>query len=502
MSKLYPPYIEEKLPAQIGTVLKIPFQFNKTVNLTSVAKISARIKTISTSQWLGTLVSDNFYSLNESESLYEVEFNDLSSLNLNPGQFYKIQLSCINTEETVGYFSSVGIFKYTTQPTLSIEELNNFYTYMGVYNNEDNTEKVYSYQFNLYQNGQLISTTETLIHNVSMDNELDSSYDIWTINQQLDDNLPYTLEYIVNTMNNLTVVYQRDIASNINIQDDLSNDYELIVNNNYENGYNEVFLRNKNLLQISNDFIISRASSEDNFSTWFIIKNISLASTDSSILLLRDFSIKQGIQYQYSIQKVTANMRSQKLFSNIIISDFEDIFLFDGERQLKIRFNPKVTQLKTTILENKIDTIGSKYPFFFRNGNVEYKQFALSGLISYFMDNDELFMSKKDIGFFGVEPMRESSKTNQYLNFQPSSTQLDGSNIFMERNFKTEVHEWLNNGKMKIFKSPVEGNFIIRLMGTSLSPTDTLGRMIHSFTSTAYEVADYSVENLIKYNFI
>ena len=81
-----------------------------------------------------------------------------------------------------------------------------------------------------------------------MDNELDSSYDIWTINQQLDDNLPYTLEYIVNTMNNLTVVYQREIASNINIQDDLSNDYELIVNNNYENGYNEIFLRNKNLL--------------------------------------------------------------------------------------------------------------------------------------------------------------------------------------------------------------------------------------------------------------
>jgi allophanate hydrolase subunit 1 len=81
-----------------------------------------------------------------------------------------------------------------------------------------------------------------------MDNELDSSYDIWTINQQLDDNLPYTLEYIVNTMNNLTVVYQRDIASNINIQDNLSNDYELIVNNNYENGYNEIFLRNKNLL--------------------------------------------------------------------------------------------------------------------------------------------------------------------------------------------------------------------------------------------------------------
>jgi len=41
-----------------------------------------------------------------------------------------------------------------------------------------------------------------------------------------------------------------------------------------------------------------------------------------------------------------------------IIADFEDMFLFDGERQLKIRFNPKVSSFKTNILENKTDTIG------------------------------------------------------------------------------------------------------------------------------------------------
>ena len=33
--------------------------------------------------------------------------------------------------------------------------------------------------------------------------------------------------------------------------------------------------------------------------------------------------------------------------------DFEDAFLYDGERQLKIRFNPKVSSFKTTVLDSK-----------------------------------------------------------------------------------------------------------------------------------------------------
>jgi hypothetical protein len=70
------------------------------------------------------------------------------------------------------------------------------------------------------------------------------------------------------------------------------------------------------------------------------------------------------------------------LSSNEVFADFEDMFLADGKRQLKIRFNPKVSSFKNDILEQKIDTIGSKYPFIFRNGNVYYKEFPISGLIS------------------------------------------------------------------------------------------------------------------------
>jgi hypothetical protein len=37
-------------------------------------------------------------------------------------------------------------------------------------------------------------------------------------------------------------------------------------------------------------------------------------------------------------------------------------------------------------------------------------------------------------------------------------------------------------------------------MNISLSPNDTLSRMLHTFNCTAYEMAEYNFENLQKYN--
>ena len=48
-----------------------------------------------------------------------------------------------------------------------------------------------------------------------------------------------------------------------------------------------------------------------------------------------------------------------------------------------------------------------------------------------------------------------------------------------------------------MFKSPAEGNYIVRLMNNSLTPEDQLGRMIHSFQSTAYEAMDNSMASLL-----
>ena len=79
-----------------------------------------------------------------------------------------------------------------------------------------------------------------------------------------------------------------------------------------------------------------------------------------------------------------------------------------------------------------------------------------------------------------------------FMENESVSTNLTDSNIYQEKEFKLKVLEWLSNGQSKLFKSPVEGNYIIYLMNINLTPIDTLGRMLHSFSCNAYEIADYT----------
>ena len=65
-----------------------------------------------------------------------------------------------------------------------------------------------------------------------------------------------------------------------------------------------------------------------------------------------------------------------------------------------------------------------------------------------------------------------------------------------ERRMKLAVLDWLTDGKPKLFRSPSEGNYQVRLMNVSLTPDDKLSRMIHTFSATCYEVGDPTVAAL------
>ena len=483
MSKLYPPHLEESIVAQSGAILQIPFQLNYATDIDSVESIVARIKTVSTNTWIGTIESDIYYNIND--RTYQVEFSDIIDLNLKIGQHYKIQLA-FKGLDGIGFFSSVAIFKYTSMPILEIQELDNLYQYMGIYKqtnaDQDASEKIYSYKFDLYQNDTLIASSGTLIHNNIKDDAIDESYDLWTINRQTDSLDNYKLYYSITTINGLTATKEYFITNKENLGDALTQ-YELIANNNFDNGYIDLILYNKNANIENGKYIIMRASSIDNFNTWYKIKELNITNIDSNnINIFQDFTVEQGIYYKYSIQKIDSYSKSQKLITpNAIFCDFEDMFLYDGEKLLKIKYNPRVSSFKTVLSESKINTIGSKFPFVFKNGNINYKEFSIAGLISYLMDDKELFLKQ---------------------NRENNSTDLDGINIANERLFKIEVLKWLNNGSIKLFRSPTEGNFIIRLMNVSLQPNDTVGRMLHTFNSTAIEMADFTIENLLNLNLL
>lgn len=175
-----------------------------------------------------------------------------------------------------------------------------------------------------------------------------------------------------------------------------------------------------------------------------------------------------------------------------LIADFEDIFLSDNTHCLKIRFNPAVSSFKKVIQEAKIETLGSQFPYFFRNGILEYAEFPIEGLISVLMDDQELFAERPSKTSLTRSRTRASEAAAD-----ASLTDLVAENFYNERKFKLEVYNWLNNGKPKVCRTPTEGNYIVKLMNVSLSPFGSLGRLLHKFNCTAYEVKQYNQKNLM-----
>jgi hypothetical protein len=102
-------------------------------------------------------------------------------------------------------------FKYTATPNISIRGLTtghniHKYSYTGMYENTfDPSEKVYSYEFNLYNSAnEIVANSGVLLHNSAMDTETSSSLDEWTVEFGLKQNHVYSLVYTVNTINGLT----------------------------------------------------------------------------------------------------------------------------------------------------------------------------------------------------------------------------------------------------------------------------------------------------------
>ena len=425
---------------------------------------------------------------------------------LRLGRFYKLQMAYIDGYGNVGYYSTVTIAKFTYYPTVSIVGFNRQMTntdnttYTGVYHNlSDPTEKCYQYRFVLMdEKSNVIESSGWKIHNSINDTLTYESNDSYQFLYSLEQNTKYHVQYSVKTNNNLQVNSPKyAVVATVSVDPEL--DATLHSSLDYDNGCINVWLESYKVWNKTNktydpprlqgSFALTRASSKENYTVWTSIHYFLLSGQEPEGYIFQDFTIEQGETYQYAVQQYNlSGIYSNRIYSEIIDASFEDAFLFDGSQQLRIRFNPKVTNFKTVVQEAKKATMGSQFPFFFRNGYIEYKEFPVSGLISYLTDDNEYFMKR-------VNDLKMP------VDWQ-DTTDITDDNLAYERRFKLGVLNWLNNGKVKLFRSPGEGNYIVRLMNISLSPNDSLSRMIHTFNCTATEVDEFNSQNLAKYGFL
>lgn len=538
-TKLYPPTISGSLPAFYndgGTArIAVPFSMNKAVNSSEIKGLSLKIKTVQSNTFicdLQTIGNVQTMIANKVAIFDWININDNSSnmKKVTIGQFLKVQMAYIDQNNNPGYYSTVGIIKYTAKPQIFIEGLGEDpnridafrSSYTGVYQpGEDKSERPYSYKFSLYdQSMNLIESSNWLLHNTTINNvaseslSLEATTDTFSFNTSVNPDNTYYLQYSVRTINNLEVnsSLYACLEPSVGVSD---LNATLYASNIFEEGYiNVQFIPADGLISIDPISIeICRSEKTDNFQTWRTLQR--LYFSDYEVLKnwnFKDFTIEQGVTYKYCFRQYNENnIYSDKVISNSVMADFEDMFLWDGEKQLKIRFNPKVSSFKINRLEQKTDTIGNKFPFIFRNGQVEYKEFPISGLISYHLDNNELFINtKEDLNILlGKYSERLGSpgiiaEENQEEKSWEITETLDsvGYNMRAERRFKLKLLDWLGNGQIKLFRSPAEGNYFVRLLNISLTPEDKLSRMLHTFSCTAYEVADFTYNNLLDLGFL
>lgn len=255
----------------------------------------------------------------------------------------------------------------------------------------------------------------------------------------------------------------------------------------------------------SGNICIRRTDSKSNFTKWediqvFVYKQEPINSKEPFF----DYTIESGVWYKYGLQEltVTANgeiQRSDLTPSEPIIRNFNYSYLLGANGvQLKLKYNNDMNSYKINVNEGKIDTIGGIYPFITRNGNPNYRTFPINGLISFNMDEMNTFSTKKEI--YGDKTV--DNKIIGYYNDYNNKNNIMQYDYIYERFFREKVLKFLYDGKPKLFKSTTEGNIIVRLMDINTSPQQNLGRMIYSFSSTGHEVAEATMENYLKYNFV
>ena len=352
------------------------------------------------------------------------------------------------------------------------------YTFVGMTNlyNSNPKETIKSTRFVLFDfNGNQLEDSGAIIQPESQ-----KLYNYHTFNKVLDPNTTYQVLFEVSTSSGYTQSQLYDFAV---VLEDRDITYSIELNENYYGMSSEEISLTKTMVRLvvkdtsysdenlkPNTYLIRRASSKDNFETWIDLAELRCAiGTSELYATYNDIMVESGITYKYTVQPKMLNT------SRLVVSDsveatpvYEHTWLLgQNNAYLSIGFNLNLSNFKTVIKEAKIETIGSQYPFFVRNGDIKYREFSLSGLICQNMD--------------ATNSLRIGEYENRHI---------------QERMFRDSLHELLLDGRPKLFKSETEGLILVYLSNVSLTPNNVLGRMLYDFSMTATEIGRVDVDNL------
>lgn len=452
----------------------------------------------------------------EDKYYIDIKASDLQSNEFVVDQYYKVQFrftgvtaqdvslatpQAINSWlsanlEHFSEWSSVCLIRGISNPTVNIQSFDENVETEWLMSNiellgnitfadDKETEYLKNYQIKLYNSdNELLTDTGLLYTNRENPNEFKYIFKYFFENEG---HYYFTFEYETQNLyrdkKSYSFIAKQDTSlpftiSNFNIESD------------EENGQLKLSIKADSVF--NDTLAILRASSKDNFKIWQDVHCVQLAQSKLDYQWC-DRTIESGILYKYAIQRRDELENKQSVlirYGDPVATIFEHAYLTKDKKQLNIKFDPNVSSMKHMVTDTKIDTIGSRFPYIIRTGAVDYRTFPIGGLISFHMDEDQIFTNKNEIYGESVELYKDFNIENDISEY---------NDYTYEREFRKMVSDFLTNDDVKLFRSATEGNILVRLTDVNFSPNTVLGRYIWSFSCTANEVDDCSIEKYDEY---
>ena len=259
-------------------------------------------------------------------------------------------------------------------------------------------------------------------------------------------------------------------------------------------------------------FDIQRTSEKDNFSKWLQIKSFNIVNP-SSMFRYDDMTIETETVYRYRILVSYGGevyIADKDLKGNFleVLTRIEDIHLMGEHQQLSIKYNPNISGFKYVTQESITNSLGGKFPIVRINGDTKYRQFSLSGTLSF--NTDYIALNAEGVDSRGVDMRRWWKEENCTLlfdldsliaNFSGTAAKMvKNSSSYLEKKYRSLAMDFLTDQKPKLFRGMAEDTMIVYLSNVSFTPNKQLSREVWDFSCTVTEICEYNKENLIRYN--
>jgi hypothetical protein len=536
---LYPPIVDTYVPAFLvdsGTnkdICRIYFTLSQFNTMNDIANVQVTIrsqytnlsvlnKTLYPSEVMLTDIYEDTTKTSDDRYYIEIYKTDIQGGAFEINQYYKVQMRFTHIDATsvslttpqaidgwlaaninqFSEWSTVCLVRGISTPQLAVSGFTidggniswanyNPIIYGSIkFANEEETEKLKSYQIKLYNANDEVLIDSGIQYTNTNNNPNSFSYTL-PYNFVAGESYKFTIECVTMDLYSALATYEFSVSA----EEQEILDMSFSAEKDEDNGRIILTIKKSGVTDgFTGEVILRRASSKTNFTIWEDLKTYTYSGETNIKEIFSDTTIESGVWYKYYIQKRSKGVAaSVKYIKSPLMIIFDDMFLTTKDRQLKIKFNPTVSSFKRTIQESRTDTLGSQFPFVRRNGHMNYAQFPIGGLISFQIDESHLFTSLEEL--FG-----ENLKL--YTAHNEGNRITEANDIVYEKLFKDKVIEFLYSEQPKLFRSATEGNFIVKVMDASFSPNATLGRRIVSFTATAYEIAECNIDNFKNYGIL